>query len=144
MFSQNIYQTKTRECLKRFSPPVNTLTANWKVILNCQKGKIFAWATSSAWRKEDFARWNWPWKLQKTNEFKFNIKNKLNLAHCYSTFAKTENFQTVKTTCSQMKHRFQHFQIQSIKCLDVQNNVISTCWWWCLCDIMLLFFRFYF
>ena len=120
---------------------MNTLTANWKVILNCQKGKIFAWATSSAWRKEDFARWNCPWKFQETNEFNFNIKNKLNLVHFYSAFTTTENFQTVKT--SQKKHRFQLFQIQSIKWL-VQNNEISTCWWWCLCDIRSLFFRFYF
>ena len=35
--------------------PITKLTANWKVILNCQKGKMLAWATSRACRRVDFA-----------------------------------------------------------------------------------------
>ena len=47
------------------------------MILNCQNGRLFAWATSSAWRKDDFARWNWPWKLT----INTSMKNKVSVLH---------------------------------------------------------------
>ena len=45
----------------------------------------------------------------------------------YSAFTETGATQTMKTNQkAELKHRFQHFQIQPIKC-PVQNNAISTC-----------------